>query len=197
MAHYLPELEKIDTEWFELWGNTFGAPELVSAMLSNVRVRDRVARQMLHKSEVDLNASFSDVEQKVLRVFENDRNRLSLICGLVVHGRIIRGQVRKAGITALAKKFDWDDLRITASLRELHNDSQRFDIDLSRLDELVLRAGKMCLTQWRAGLNRQMQLRVDLMDRPHIEDVDSSLEIGIDYASAVVNAVCLRLALKN
>ena len=193
MTYYVPEFEKIDKAWFEVWGNTFNAPEIVHSMLGNERLRRRVTEQMLHKSEVDLNAVFSDIEITVLSTFENDRKRLRSIAGLVFHGRIIREQVQKSGFEKLTRKFRFPDLKLAAGLRELHSDHAAFNPDLSRLDELVDRAGQQCLEQWRLGLNRQMQLRVDLIKKPDLVQPMMSSDVGIEHASAIVNAVCLRL----
>jgi len=194
MDTFIPDVEQIDAFWLQKWGETFGSPDLALSMFKNDRIRDRVYKQMLETSELDITAKFQPAEIVALNVFITKRERLKKVCGLVVHGKLIREKIGKSDFEFLSKTFDFDDLKLAMSLRDLHPDGEEFEVDFSRLAEMVKRSGETCVDRWREQQSDQMKLRLmlteDLSSQPELPH----LHVSDEHISEIVGAVGMRLA---
>ncbi len=193
MGHFIPEVGQVDTNWLSRWGDSFNSPQLAKGLFENPRLRDRVYQQMLLDSEIDVAASFDDSEMASLLAFSNHREKLKTVCGLVVHGAFIRSIVTKADFETLSKAFKPDDLQLALKLRDVHPAQSNFAVDLSKLGNLVKRAGKECVDRWRGSARPQLKLRLDLVDLPEDTLVFERSEISNDVANSIVKAASVAI----
>lgn len=194
MSRFVPSIDHVDPEWFKRWGATFGSPELALEMFQNERLRDRTYEQMLAHSDVEADIEFSDVELACLHSFINVRERLERVCGLVMFGRHIRDSVSRTQFEKMSKLFSVDDLKLVIELRDFHPEADAFSVDLSRLQEMVSRAGEACLAIWREHQSEQLQLRLALIDNSPALNDPAHLPLETEKIISLVETVGTRLA---
>lgn len=188
-AYFVPEVEQVHTDWYKEWGKTIGSPHLAEEMFNNNRLRDRVYEQVIHSGSLQVDARFSAHEIACLNAYSSDKKKLERICGLVVYGKVLRENISKSDYDLMAKMVAADEMKIAAGLRDYHLEEISFSVDMTRLDELVLRTGAACVALWKSALHEQMRIRIDLLERPGIEEPAGTDLLSLDQASAIVNVV--------
>lgn len=195
MNNFVPALEQVNPRCIEEWGGSFGSPQLAIDLIQNPRVRERAYRQMLDQGDLVSDAVFSDVELACLSSFVNDKARLTKLCGLVYHGEHIRGCISKNEFDLITRQYGFDDLKLAISMRELHPSvGGDFDVELSRLGEMVSRSGQACLDCWRAHQSKQVQLRLSLVDDPSSASEPAKLTLESEQIVKIVDHIGMRLA---
>jgi len=189
-SHYfVPGAEQVHPDWIKDWGKNIGSAELAYTMFNSNRLRNRLYEHVMHSSEIQMDARFSDLELSCLNSYVQDKKRLERICGLVIYGKVIREHVTKAEFDQIAKQIPVEEMKIAVSLRDLHFEDLAYSVDMSRLGELVQRTGASCVSLWRHYLHPQMKLRVDFMEEPgNIGEIEEAL-VNNDEAAAIVAAV--------
>ncbi len=193
MRSFIPEGSQIDSRWYSAWGEQFGIPELAGDMANNPRIADRMTLSVFESMKIDVRSRFGEDEIVPVAQFIDDRNRLTNLCGLVMHGELIRTQVCRTEFEALCKVFSVEDLQIAACLPELHGGRSEFGFEINKLPELVLRSGKACIQAWKTGLSEQMALRLQLLETEEETQPEDFQQVSAELSSAIVLAVSRKL----
>lgn len=188
-AYFVPEAEQVHADWYKEWGKTIGSPQLAEEMFNNNRLRNRVHEQLIHTGNLQVDASFSPTEIACLNAYSSDKKKLERICGLVVYGEVLRENINKSDYDLVTKMVAVDEMKTAVGLRDYHLEDINFSVDMTRLDELVLRTGAACVALWKGILHPQMRVRVDLLDQPGIEEPAGTDLLSADQATAIVNVV--------
>ena len=143
-AYFVPEVDQVHPGWYREWGKTIGSPQLAEEMYNNNRLRNRVYEQIIQAGNLQADVRFSAHEIACLNAYSKDKKKLERLCGLVVYGKILRENINKPDFDAMAKMVSLDEMKIAVGLRDYHLEDINYSVDMTRLDELVLRTGSSC-----------------------------------------------------
>ena len=189
MNRFLPERSDINPRWFHAWGESFGSSSLAIDMSNNDRIFARVRDRMFQAMGIDINAPLNEYDVLVAHAYATDKVRLARLCGMVFHGELLRNRISKSDFETISKIFDIDDLKLMASLRDLHAEDQTFQADMSKLSMLIERTGAACISSWKAGLDEQMGMRIHLMEADDEIEPEENTIVGTDIAKHIIMAV--------
>jgi len=194
---YLPSHELVNESWFEKWGQSVGSPAIGTKLSGNARVRERLFKLLIEAFEIDVNASLPAGEIAALKLYSQDKARLSKVCGLVLHASFLGGKVLKQDFEVISGLFDVADLRIAMSLKELSFPGSKHQTDINRISDLVQHSGEACISSWKASLSPETAKRVRLLEAETAENFETNPTINPEHAVQVVEAVSALLDTPN
>jgi hypothetical protein len=193
MSRFLPKRDEVNPEWFQRWGETFGAPDLALEMMANERVFEASRDRMLTAFGIDLNADLKPEDVMASSAYGNDRDRLSRICGMVMHGNFLRTRTSNSDFQILSGVFPVEDLKIAISLHHLHPQESEFKADMDMISTLIERSGKACIHSWKTTLDEQAGMRIYVMETNEEKEEEIMHSVDAVSARAIVNAVSIAL----
>ncbi|MEL7428647.1 MAG: hypothetical protein AAFN43_01485 [Pseudomonadota bacterium] len=191
---FIPEADQVHPSWYHAWGEHVGTPEIGQILFQNQRLKQRVHEQMIRSSEIEIETRFDRDTLNALVAYATTRDQLMRLCGMVIHGKLLRENVSRLQFDQLAKSLPMEDMRIAVALRDFHIEDGERAVDLPRIKQLVERSGTACVALWKAALPRQSQLRLELLDEVGFELPEGNPEFGPDIASTIVVEVSRALA---
>ena len=186
---FMPKADQIHESWFSEWGRQIGSERLGDALFKNARLKQRAYEHMVQLSDLELDFKYSDDEWIALNTYATQRDALLRICGMVIHGRLLRANIAKSEFELLTKSLPPEELRIAVNLRGLHIEDDDRAVDLPRVNQLIERSGANCLAVWRENLPNQSQLRLELLEEFEALALGSNGEVGPELAKEIVTQV--------
>lgn len=193
MGRFLPTRDMINQRWFDRWGETFGTAELSHYMMSNERIFERCRDRMLTAFGIDLKADIKQEDVWAAKAYGENRTRLARICGMVIHGEYLRSCISKEDYATISSVFSVEDLKIAVSLNHLHPPRSEFVADVSKIETLIERSGNACIHAWKSGLDKEIGMRVYLMESDEELEAEVTHTMKTAQANAIMTAVSLSL----
>jgi len=197
MSNFLPNRDEINPRWFERWGETFGSPQLALELIHNDRLFEATRNRMFATFGIDLMANIKPEDETAAKAYGADRERLTRICGMIIHGDFLRTCVSKSDFEIISEVFSLEDLKIAVSLNHLHPEQSEFTADMTKIATLIERCGKACVHSWKAGLDEQIGMRIYLMETDEEQEEEISHTIESKLARNIVIAVSMALMNEN
>lgn len=193
MTQFLPKRDEINPIWIAKWGESFGSAELAHQLASNDRIFDRLLIRMLEAFGIDTDAEIKPEDAWAATAYGADRERLSRICGMVIHGHYLKTCITRESFEVISSVFSVEDMKIAVSLHHLHPDRSNFSADPENIEKLIVRCGKACIHAWKSGLEEQIGMRVYLMEKDEEREEEIHSTVSTDLARKIVTAVSIAL----